>query len=138
MSVSIDCTLQQKRFLAAFSASASLTQAARWAKLSRQAHYNWMKEDPTYPERFADAKEKAARTLEDEAVRRAHAGLRRDVRYKGRVVGHETEYSDTLMLALLKANAPEKFRDRSDTTISSPDGQAVNVVVTHISKPIPE
>ena len=122
MSQSIDCSLQQRRFLAAFAASASVIQAARWAKLSRQAHYNWMKDDPTYPERFERVKAQAARTLEDEAVRRAHEGLRREIRYKGRVVGHEIEYSDTLMLALLKANSPEKFRDRSETAITTPDG----------------
>lgn len=71
-----------------------------------------MRDDPTYPDRFHQAEEKAARTLEDEAVRRAHEGLRKAVRYKGRIVGYETEYSDTILLALLKGNNPEKFRDR--------------------------
>jgi hypothetical protein len=54
----------------------------------------------------------AACTLEDEAVRRAHEGLRKPVWYKGKIVGYETEYSDTLLLAVLKANNPDKFRDR--------------------------
>lgn len=69
--------------------------------------------DPDYAERFRATEQKSARTLEDEAVRRAHEGLRKAVRYKGRIVGYETEYSDTLLLALLKATNPEKFKDRS-------------------------
>lgn len=105
--------------MAAFSACASIVQAARWAKLSRNAHYNWLKEDPTYPQRFKEAVVAASRALEDEAVRRAREGLRRAVRYKGKVVGYETEYSDTLLLALLKANAPEKFVERSQSQIAA-------------------
>ena len=42
----------------------------------------------------------------------AHEGLRKPVWYKGKIVGYETEYSDTLLLAMLKANNPDKFRDR--------------------------
>lgn len=112
MSRAIDCSQHQRRFLAAFAASGSIIQAARWSKLNRAAHYNWLKEDPTYRPRFDAAQLEAARTLEDEAVRRAHQGLKKAVYYKGRIVGYESEYSDTLMLALLKANAPDKFRDR--------------------------
>ena len=42
----------------------------------------------------------------------AHEGLRKPVWSKGKIVGYETEYSDTLLLAMLKANNPDKFRDR--------------------------
>ena len=109
----IDSSRQQSRFLAAFGACANVLRAARWAKINRQCHYNWLKEDPTYAARFQEATERAARSLEDEAVRRAHEGLRKPVRYKGKIVGYDTEYSDSLLLALLKANNPEKFMDRS-------------------------
>ena len=46
----------------------------------------------------------------------AHEGLRKPVWYKGKIVGYETEYSDTLLLAVLKANNPDKFRDRLEQT----------------------
>lgn len=121
----IDSSRHQARFLAAFGACASILQAARWAKINRQCHYNWLKEDPTYRARFEDATRRAARSLEDEAVRRAYEGLRKAVRYKGKVVGYETEYSDSLLLAILKANAPDKFVERNATTISAPDGGPV-------------
>jgi hypothetical protein len=103
---------RQRRFLAAFAASGSVGRASRWARIHRQSHYFWLAADPSYPARFRQAEVQAARTLEDEAVRRAHEGLRKPVWYKGRIVGYETEYSDTLLLAVLKANNPDKFRDR--------------------------
>ena len=107
---------RQRRFLAAFSACGSVVRASRWAKTHRQTHYFWMQHDPSYPARFRQAEMQAARTLEDEAVRRAHEGLRKPVWYKGKIVGYETEYSDTLLLAVLKANNPDKFRDRLEQT----------------------
>ncbi len=113
----------QRRFLAAFSASASITKAARWAKIHRHNHYLWMDDNPEYVKAFQQAEVRAARALEDEAVRRAHDGLRKAVRYKGRIVGFETEYSDSLLLALLKAFAPEKYRERSDHRLSDPNGK---------------
>jgi hypothetical protein len=100
----------QRRFLLCFEACDSVTVAARWAKIHRQNHYDWMDADPVYAEAFALAEPRAQRTLEDEAVRRAHQGIRRAVRYKGRIVGYETEYSDALMNTLLKATP--KFRDK--------------------------
>jgi hypothetical protein len=107
----IDCSVQQARFLAAFAVCGQVQQAARWCKIHRQAHYGWMYNDPTYPARFKEAEQRAARSLRDEAVRRAHDGLRKAVWYKGKVVGYETEYSDTLLLGLLKALDPE-FREK--------------------------
>jgi hypothetical protein len=103
---------RQRRFLAAFAASGSVGRASRWARIHRQSHYFWLAADPSYPTRFRQAETQAARTLEDEAVRRAYEGLRKPVWYKGKIVGYETEYSDTLLLAVLKANNPDKFRDR--------------------------
>ena len=117
--------MQQRRFLAAFSVCGQVCKAARWCKLHRQAHYGWMKEDPSYPARFREAEGVAARTLEDEMIRRAHEGLRKPVWYKGKIVGYETEYSDALLIAALKANNPEKFRERYEH--SGPNGGPVEV-----------
>ncbi len=113
---------RQRRFLACYAACGSLTRAARWSKIHRQTHYDWMKNIPEYPGEFATAEKLAARTLQDEAVRRAHEGVKKAVYYKGKVVGYETEFSDTLMITMLKATDPEKFRDRSDNRHSGADG----------------
>jgi hypothetical protein len=132
----IDSSRHQKRFLAAFSACASVIQAARWAKINRQCHYNWLREDPTYPQRFKDATEAASRTLEDEAVRRAHEGLRKPVRYKGKIVGYETEFSDSLLIEVLRANSA-KFRpaQRIQHEGASEGGAPVKIIVEYEDRP---
>lgn len=113
----------QKRFLAAFSVAGSIVIASRWSKVHRQSHYNWMRDDATYPPRFEAAEKAASRSLEDEAVRRAAHGLKKAVWYKGKVVGYETEFSDSLLLALLKGNNPEKFRERATFEHTGKDGK---------------
>ena len=102
----------QRRFLRCFEACASVTQSARWAKCSRQMHYDWLEADEAYRRAFTEAEPRAHRALEDEAVRRAHQGVRKAIRYKGKIVGYETEFSDQLLITLLKTSP--KFRDRSE------------------------
>lgn len=130
----IDSSGLQSRFLAAFGACSSVIQAARWAKISRNAHYNWMKDDPTYPDRFREAEKKAARSLEDEAVRRAHQGLRKAIFYKGKIVGWETEYSDMLMLALLKAGQPDKFIEKRAIEHQGQGGGPLEIRVIRVGR----
>ena len=61
---------------------------------------------------------RAARTLEDEAVRRAKDGTAKPVLCKGKQVYvdgeplYEHQYSDALMMFLLRAYDREKFGDR--------------------------
>jgi hypothetical protein len=60
--------------------------------------------------------------LEDEAVRRAKDGVRRPLVYKGKQVYiqgepiYQIEYSDQLLIRLLEAYNPEKFKRRNETT----------------------
>lgn len=107
----------QRRFLAAYEACGSLTQAARWAKIHRSNHYAWLG-NPEYAAAFPVADMRSARALEDEAIKRARDGIRKAVWYKGKIVGYETVLDNTLLLALLKAGNPEKFRDRSSSDVN--------------------
>lgn len=90
-------------------ACGSILRASRSAQVHRQTHYFWMQEDPTYPPRFKAARQCAAQALEDEAVRRAHEGIRRPLLHKGKQVyingepAFTVEYSDQLLMFLLKA-----------------------------------
>jgi hypothetical protein len=97
-------------------------RASRWAHVSREMHYRWMRNDPSYPSRFREAESMAAHRLEDEAVRRASEGVSRAVWHKGKIVGYETVCSDSLLMFLLKANNPEKFKERSEVTTVEWDG----------------
>ena len=70
--------------------------------------------------RFAEAPQRAADMLEDEAVRRAKDGVRRPLVYKGKQVYvqgepiYQIEYSDHLVIRLLEANAPDKWKPRTE------------------------
>jgi hypothetical protein len=78
--------------------------------------------DPTYPRRFREAEVQADRALEDEAVRRAREGIRKPVLHRGKQVYVQGEplftnqYSDSLLIFLLKACNPERFRERMEQT----------------------
>lgn len=103
------------------------------AGVERRSHYRWLKEDPAYGDAYIEAKELALQLLEDEAFRRAHAGVDEPIVYSGKILTREVEtvdengvktiervpvtikrFSDTLMMFLLKAQAPEKYRERLD------------------------
>jgi hypothetical protein len=113
----------QARFLACVAVSGSITQACRWAKITRGAHYNWLDRDPAYKPRFDQAMKRAASVLADEAVRRAHEGVRRAVYYKGKVVGYETVYSDGLLIRMLEALEPKTYAPRLKQEHTGKDGE---------------
>jgi hypothetical protein len=99
--------VHQQAFLAAYSETCSITSAARAAKLNRASHYEWLARDEEYRKVFAKAHEQAADALEDEAVRRAHEGTEKPITVAGEreIV---REYSDTLLIFLLKAIRPRE------------------------------
>jgi hypothetical protein len=117
-----DKTFDQKRFLEAFGLTGSIQEAARLANVGWRAHYDWLQGDPTYRQRFREARMWAAQTLEDEAFRRAVHGVRRAVLYKGRQVYlhgqpyYRVEYSDRLLIRLLEAHFPEEYGRRTKQT----------------------
>ncbi|MCH7474353.1 MAG: hypothetical protein IIA27_06745 [Gemmatimonadetes bacterium] len=87
--------------------------ACEVAGVGRSSHYRWLEKDPEYREAFELAKEDAADILEAEAYRRAVEGVEKPVGwYKGKPGGTVREYSDILLIFLLKALRPEKYRER--------------------------
>ncbi|MGI9491390.1 MAG: hypothetical protein ACR2QF_03085 [Geminicoccaceae bacterium] len=64
--------------------------------------------------------------LEQEADRRGIEGYEKPIYQGGELVGSEQRYSDTLMIVRMKALAPEKYKDRVDTTVTA----EINVNVT--------
>ena len=119
-----------KAFLAAFRITGNITHAVKAAKVSRRSHSKWL-ENADYAKAFADAKAEADEALEMEARRRAVKGLRRYKFYKGEPVLHpvtgkpyvEHEYSDGLLIQLLKANLPDKYAERikAENTEKTPE-----------------
>jgi Bacteriophage Sf6, terminase small subunit-like len=98
--------------LIAYVRSGSLTRACQATSISQSAHRRWLANDSQYAEAWADAQAALADSLEEEAIRRARDGIERPVFQGGLEVGRVTEYSDQLLMFLLKGMRPEKYRDR--------------------------
>lgn len=102
----------KRAFLVAYAESGNVTLAATAAQIDRATHYKWLAADESYAEAFYEAGEAAADLLEKEARRRAVEGVERPVFHKGEECGRIREYSDHLLMFLLKGVRPEKYRER--------------------------
>lgn len=100
----------------------SVTAACLDAGISRRTAYEWRDADDEFRSRWDEAVEEGTDRLEDEAQRRARDGVTEPVFYKGDVVGQVQRYSDTLMIFLLKARRPDKFKDRVTNELTGPNG----------------
>lgn len=98
--------------MAALGSGASYTIAAERAGIARSALFKWRKDDPNFDQDCLDAEEEGTDRLEDEAMRRARHGVLKPILYKGEQVAEIREYSDTLMVTMLKARRPDRFKDR--------------------------
>lgn len=108
---------KRRDFLAALADLGVVGEAAALAGVDRSTVWRWRETDPAFAALFDEAIEAATDRLESVARRRATEGYERPVYYKGEEIGRVTEYSDTLLALLLKANRA-KFRDTSKVELS--------------------
>jgi hypothetical protein len=127
--------VKRTAFLAAYAKAGNLSEAARVAKVSRANHYEWL-QDSEYERAFALAHAEACEYLETEARRRAVTGIAEPVVYQGRLTYEPLmnkdgsvkvnaegnplyskvplcirKVSDVLLIFLMKAAMPHKYRD---------------------------
>lgn len=62
---------QQRAFLSHYAQTGQVKASASKSKVSREAHYDWLRRDGEYAQAFAAAKRMACDALEDEAIKRA-------------------------------------------------------------------
>ncbi|SDH23427.1 helix-turn-helix domain-containing protein [Propionivibrio dicarboxylicus] len=106
-------------FCAALVASGgNVSRACEAVNISRQTAYDWRDEDPAFAKEWDRAKSLGLDTLEDEAVRRAFEGVDKPIVHQGVITDTVKDYSDTLMIFLLKGGKPEKYRERVDQNIT--------------------
>jgi len=106
---------KRKALIAAVEACAgNVTRACKLANVSRNAVWEWSRDEPAFSDELEAAIERGADLLEEEAVRRAYVGVEKPVYQGGALVGHVQEYSDTLLIFLLKGKRPERYRERVD------------------------
>ncbi len=101
----------QVTFLQWLAKKGNISAACRKAKIDRKWAYVVRDRDPFFKEAWDEALEVATEALEEEARRRAQEGTLRPVYYEGKKVGNVREYSDTLLIFLLKAHKPSKYRE---------------------------
>jgi hypothetical protein len=120
---------KKAEFCDALAETANVTKAALATGISRREWYRTRDEDAEFRKAWDAALELGTDALEDEAVRRAHEGTLRPVFYQGQECGAIREYSDTLLIFVLKARRPEKFKERSAQEIFGPNSTPVAPVI---------
>jgi hypothetical protein len=147
---------KQARFLKAFSESGNIKYSCKVAGITRQTYYDWKANDPEFAAQLEEAKFEACDTLEYAAYERAVKGVESYVVSMGRVVYEdvpaldengkpkldkhgepimrrgkpikERKFSDTLLQTLLKANMPEKYKDKQAIEHTGKDGGPMEFV----------
>ncbi len=123
-------TRQRKRtFLEHLRETSNVTESAQVAGVSRTAMYERRAIDPELAKAWDDAIEQATDALEKEARRRALDGVDRPVYFQGKRVGITKEYSDPLLMFMLRGHRPHKYRERVAEIPKQIDKPAINVIV---------
>lgn len=125
--------LKKTSFLAAYAEVGNVTRAAEIAEVDRSMHYYWMANDPDYKDQFREAENQANDRLEQEARRRAVEGTLKPVFHKGEECGVVREYSDTLLIFLMKGAMPEKYKERQQTELTGKDGGPIQHQVKQLT-----
>ncbi|MGL5422693.1 MAG: hypothetical protein ACRDAJ_06935 [Serratia fonticola] len=105
-------------FCTALAASGHIGRACQATKLSRASVKAWRSRYEDFDKAVEYALELGTEMLEDEAVRRAQLGVDEPVFYKDAVVGSVRKYSDNLLMFLLSARRPEKYRKDAQVNIN--------------------
>ena len=109
-------------FLADYVRWANISSACVAAGVHRNTYYNWCESDGQFAAAVQLASEAATERLEREAWRRATEGspYKRTSYWHGEPVGtdEKIEYSDQLMMLLLRARRPDIYREKVDVTVN--------------------
>jgi len=107
-------------FLTELALRGNVTDAARAAGVTRSRVYEWRADDADFAAAWDTALDEAADVMEREAWRRAVEGVEKPVfgsmgqGLGSGEIGRVQEYSDTLLIFLLKGARPEVYRERHE------------------------
>ena len=105
-------------FLETLEKTGNITVSAKLVEIDRKTAYNHRDSDEEFAKAWDEALDKAIDLLEFEARRRGLRGVEEPVFQGGKEVGRIRKYSDTLLIFLLKANRPHKYRDNSQFNVN--------------------
>jgi hypothetical protein len=126
---------KRELFLDALAKTGNVQKAAKSAHTTPKTAYNYRHADPDFAAAWAQALDAAYDiVLEPEAMRRALDGVERPVYHQGKKVDTIREYSDTLLIFLLKGGRPAKYRERYEHS----GDPAAPVVMKVVYDPTPQ
>lgn len=110
--------LLKKEFIKSFAVTGNVTESCEAVGVgSRNTVYAWQEHDEEFAFSYRDAEIQCTERLEAEARRRAVEGDASEtpIFHRGKLVYTviERKKSDTLLIFLLKARAPHKYRDKA-------------------------
>ena len=120
---------KRELFLEILASTCNVSQASRISGYARRTAYEYREANEAFAKQWDEAIDIGIDALEGEARRRAHRGTRKPVFHKGSVCGCVQEYSDTLMIFLLKAHRPAKYRERVDHKVELNSGSMLEMIV---------
>jgi hypothetical protein len=102
-----------ERFLRFLASTGNVTASARLTPIDRSTVTKLRQRNAQFRRDYKRAKRDAVDAMEHEARKRAVKGTLVPIYQNGRRVGYKVERSDALLMFMLKAERPEKFKDRS-------------------------
>ena len=99
-------------FLNALATGSPVAVAATAAGIGYRTAFEWREGDQEFARRWEEAYKAGTDVMENEARRRAFEGFEEPVFHQGQVCGHVRKFSDNLLMFLLKARDPDRFKDR--------------------------
>ena len=110
------------KYLTSLASTGVVRYSAKQAGISVKTVNRHRKADPAFDAGCNAAIEESCEVLELAARKRAVRGVSKPVYQGGIQVGSVREYSDTLLIFLMKGNMPEKYRERHSYEVGGPGG----------------
>jgi hypothetical protein len=117
---------KQQRFIEVFSETANIKYSCRAAGIDRRTFYRWKENDEAFRKLYENAEPEADDTLEYAAYLRAVEGIEEPMVSMGKVIRDDVgepmmvrKYSDQLLITLLKARMPQKYKDKPQVEVNT-------------------
>ena len=120
-------------FITALLKSSNVAAACRKAKISRSYAYAQKNLDAEFRDAWDEALDMALDDAESEAWRRGVKGTISNRQYDkdGNLINETRQYSDTLLIFMLKAHRPAKYRETVRNELTGPSGGAIRRAQEH-------
>jgi hypothetical protein len=120
---------KEERFIKLLESGHTAARAATMCRIHRRTAYLHREVNAWFRGAWDEAVKIRTEVLEEEAFRRAVKGVQEPVYHLGNVTGTVRKYSDTLLIFLLKASDPGRYRDNMRIEHTGAEGGPMEVKV---------